>query len=114
MIRRIFKFLAWTFVALIATGVLLYAVGFRVQLDGGGMPNLVRIRSEEDRAEEIARHRGRTLLTLDTVTGGAAEALYKSLGYRVAGVIPRYARTSLTTDMDDTTFMYKELSAPCE
>ena len=57
MIRRIFKFLAWTFVGLIATGVLLYAVGFRVQLDGGGMPNLVRVRSEEDRAEAIARHR---------------------------------------------------------
>ena len=57
MIRRIFKFLAWTFVGLLATGVLLYAVGFRAQLDGGGMPNLVRVRSEEDRAKEIARHR---------------------------------------------------------
>jgi outer membrane protein assembly factor BamB len=57
MIRRLFKFLAWTFVALIATGLLLYAVGFRIQLDGGGMPGLVRSRSDDERAEAIARHR---------------------------------------------------------
>ena len=57
MIRRILKFSTWTFVGLIATGVLLHAVGFRLQLDGGGTPNVVRVRSEEDRAEEIARHR---------------------------------------------------------
>ncbi len=57
MIRRLFKFLAWTFVGLIATGLLLYAVGFRVQLDGGGMPGLVRVRSDEERAEAIERHR---------------------------------------------------------
>src|SRR5438552_3939502 len=42
--------------------------------------------------EAIARDEGRTLLTLDTVTGSAAELLYRSLGYVVVGVIPRYAR----------------------
>jgi GNAT superfamily N-acetyltransferase len=59
--------------------------------------------------EEIARREKRSLLTLDTVTGGPAETLYKSLGFIEVGVIPRYARTSLTTDMDDTTILYKEL-----
>lgn len=61
------------------------------------------------RVEELAKAKGRTLLTLDTVTGGPAESLYKSLGFIVVGVIPRYARTSLTPDMDDTTILYKEL-----
>src|SRR5262249_54275638 len=41
--------------------------------------------------EEVARAARRTLLTLDTVTGGAAEGLYLSLGYLVTGVIPQYA-----------------------
>jgi GNAT superfamily N-acetyltransferase len=59
--------------------------------------------------EAIARREKRTLLTLDTVTGGPAESLYKSLGFIEVGVIPRYARTSLSTGMDDTTILYKEL-----
>ena len=59
--------------------------------------------------EAIARSEGRTLLTLDTWTGGAAEQLYRSLGYIRAGVIPRYARGSLTPDLEPTTIMYKEL-----
>ena len=42
--------------------------------------------------ESVARAEGRTLLTLDTWTGRAAELLYLSLGYVAAGVIPRYAR----------------------
>lgn len=60
--------------------------------------------------EDIARSEGRTLLTLDTVTGSAAETLYTSLGYVTVGVIPRFARGSLTSDLDSTTIMYKELS----
>ena len=60
--------------------------------------------------EAIARSEGRTLLTLDTVTGGSAEPLYRSLGYIAVGVIPRYARGSLTPDLEDTTIMYKELA----
>ena len=60
--------------------------------------------------ETIARSEGRTLLTLDTVTGSSAEPLYRSLGYIAAGVIPRYARASLTPDLEAATIMYKELA----
>jgi ribosomal protein S18 acetylase RimI-like enzyme len=60
--------------------------------------------------EAIARAEGRTLLTLDTVTGSAAQSLYLSLGYVVVGVIPRYARGSLTPELEATTVMYKELA----
>lgn len=59
--------------------------------------------------EEVARAEQRTLLTLDTWTGSAAEGLYRSLGYVTVGVIPRYARGSLTPDLEPATFMYKEL-----
>jgi GNAT superfamily N-acetyltransferase len=62
--------------------------------------------------ETIAQSEGRTLLTLDTVTGGNAEPLYRSLGYIAAGVIPGYARASLTPDLEATTIMYKELARP--
>jgi hypothetical protein len=60
--------------------------------------------------EDIALSEGRTLLTLDTWTGSSAERLYRSLGYIAAGIIPRYARGSLTSDLEATTMMYKELS----
>jgi ribosomal protein S18 acetylase RimI-like enzyme len=60
--------------------------------------------------EEVARAERRTLLTLDTWTGSAAEGLYRSLGYVVVGVIPRYARGSLTPGLEPATFMYKELT----
>jgi ribosomal protein S18 acetylase RimI-like enzyme len=59
--------------------------------------------------EKVAREEGRTLLTLDTWTGSAAESLYRSLGYVTLGVIPRYARASLTPELLPATFMYKEL-----
>jgi len=61
--------------------------------------------------EPVARAERRTLLTLDTWTGRAAEALYRSIGYTAAGVIPRYARGSLTPELEATTIMYKELDA---
>jgi len=61
--------------------------------------------------EPLARSEGKTLLTLDTWTGGHAEVLYRSLGYVTVGVIPRYARGSLTPGLEPTTFMYKELTA---
>jgi GNAT superfamily N-acetyltransferase len=60
--------------------------------------------------DAVARAEGRSLLTLDTVTGGNAEPLYRSLGYVTVGVIPRYARGSLTPDLESTTIMYKELA----
>ncbi|HZP48775.1 MAG TPA: GNAT family N-acetyltransferase [Vicinamibacterales bacterium] len=59
--------------------------------------------------EAVAAAEGRTLLTLDTWTGSHAEALYRSLGYTVVGVIPRYARGSTTEALEPATFMYKEL-----
>ena len=59
--------------------------------------------------EEIARSEGRTLLTLDTVSESNGEALYRSLGFIAAGVIPRYARSSLTPELEAATIMYKEL-----
>ncbi|HKO97395.1 MAG TPA: GNAT family N-acetyltransferase [Pyrinomonadaceae bacterium] len=60
--------------------------------------------------EQIALSEGRTLLTLDTVTGSNAELLYRSLGYTVVGIIPRYARGALTPELESTTIMYKELA----
>jgi len=59
--------------------------------------------------EDVARAEHRSLLTLDTWTGGYAETLYRSLEYVVVGVIPRYARGSTTPALEPATFMYKEL-----
>jgi GNAT superfamily N-acetyltransferase len=42
-------------------------------------------------AEATATACGKTLLVLDTVTGGDAERLYARLGWRRVGVIPDYA-----------------------
>jgi GNAT superfamily N-acetyltransferase len=42
-------------------------------------------------AETTARQCGKSLLVLDTVTGGDAERLYERLGWQRVGVIPRYA-----------------------
>jgi GNAT superfamily N-acetyltransferase len=41
-------------------------------------------------AEEHARNAGRTLLLLDTETGGDAEHLYRRLGWTEAGIVPDY------------------------
>jgi GNAT superfamily N-acetyltransferase len=58
--------------------------------------------------EEAARADGKTLLVLDTVTGGDAERLYERLGWTRVGVVPDYA---LFPDGRpcDTTFFYKSL-----
>ena len=42
-------------------------------------------------AEESARAAGKTLLVLDTVTGGDADRLYTRFGWRRCGEIPNYA-----------------------
>jgi GNAT superfamily N-acetyltransferase len=42
-------------------------------------------------ADEAAREAGKSLLVLDTVTGGDAERLYERLGWERCGVIPDYA-----------------------
>src|SRR5471032_617882 len=56
--------------------------------------------------EDLARSAGKQLMVLDTIAGGAAEGLYRSLGYQVAGQIPRY---SMSTDgeLEPTTVMFK-------
>ena len=60
--------------------------------------------------EEQARGAGRSLLTLDTLTGSAAEDLYNSLGYSMLGVIPRYSRATHSTELEAATFYYKQLA----
>jgi ribosomal protein S18 acetylase RimI-like enzyme len=40
--------------------------------------------------EREARRRGRTLLLLDTVEGGAGERLYRRLGWREVGTVPNH------------------------
>ena len=59
--------------------------------------------------ERRATEDGRWLLTLDTA-GDAAETLYRSLGYTLAGTIPLYARDAFEADRYDATrLMYKDL-----
>ena len=58
--------------------------------------------------ERRAAQDGRWLLTLDTA-GEAAEALYRSLGYNLAGAIPHYARNAFEDRYDTTRLMYKDL-----
>jgi ribosomal protein S18 acetylase RimI-like enzyme len=58
--------------------------------------------------ERRAAMEGRWLLSLDTA-GDAAEALYRSLGYKLAGAIPHYARDAFEDRYDATRLMYKDL-----
>jgi GNAT superfamily N-acetyltransferase len=44
-----------------------------------------------EHAEEAARVAGKTLLVLDTATGGAGERLYEDMGWTRVGEIPNYA-----------------------
>jgi GNAT superfamily N-acetyltransferase len=62
-----------------------------------------------EKVEEASRSAGKTLLVLDTVTGGDAERLYMRLGWTKTGVIPKYA---LFPDgrFCDTTVFWKDLS----
>ena len=62
--------------------------------------------------EDVARAEGRSLLTLDCVTGAPAERLYRELGYVAIGVIPGFALASRTSEPEDATFMYKPLGGP--
>lgn len=59
-------------------------------------------------AETHARQLGLRLLTLDCVTGGPDEGLYRGLGYVAVGSIPGYA-LSPTGEPRDATFMYLAL-----
>ena len=55
-----------------------------------------------------ARKEGRTVLVLDTVTGGDAERLYERAGWRRVGVVPKFALMP-NGDYCATTFFYKHL-----
>ena len=59
-------------------------------------------------AEATARECGKTLLVLDTVTGGDGERLYQRLGWHRVGVIPRYALMP-GGEPCDTTVFYRDL-----
>jgi GNAT superfamily N-acetyltransferase len=59
-------------------------------------------------AEAAARAAGRTLLVLDTVSGGDAERLYTRLGWQRLGIIPGYALWP-RGGLCDTTYFYKTL-----
>ena len=50
---------------------------------------------------------GKSLVTLDTRTGDAAEPLYAGLGYQRAGTIPQFALAPDGSRHDATTYMYK-------
>ncbi len=60
-------------------------------------------------AEVAAREAGKTLLVLDTVTGGDAERLYSRLGWVFVGIVPDYA---LWPDgrLCDTSIYYRRLA----
>ena len=61
-------------------------------------------------AEDAARRAGKTVLVLDTVTGGDAERLYERVGWIRSGVIPNYALWP-RGGFCDTTVFYKQISA---
>ncbi|WP_296223688.1 GNAT family N-acetyltransferase [Ralstonia sp. UBA689] len=60
--------------------------------------------------DEVARAEGKTVLVLDTVTGGDAERLYARAGWQRVGSVPNYA---LMPDgaFCGTTFYCKQLGA---
>ncbi len=59
-------------------------------------------------AEAAAIGAGRTLLTLDTFTGGAGERLYRRLGWTEVGAIPGYS-VDAAGQPEATTIFYKRL-----
>src|SRR5271165_7526033 len=61
-----------------------------------------------EHAEKASLMAGKTLLVLDTVTGGQAERLYLRLGWTRVGVIPNYALFPDGRPCDTTVF-YKNL-----
>lgn len=60
-------------------------------------------------AEQAAHAAGRTLLVLDSVTGGDAERLYARLDWQRVGVIPGYALWP-HGGLCSTTYFYKPLA----
>jgi GNAT superfamily N-acetyltransferase len=58
--------------------------------------------------DETARAQGKTVLVLDTVTGGDAERLYERAGWQRVGVVPNYALLP-GGGFCATSFFYKQL-----
>ena len=58
--------------------------------------------------DDAARDEGRTVLVLDTVSGGDAERLYERAGWQRVGLVPKYALMP-TGGFCATTFFYKHL-----
>jgi hypothetical protein len=58
--------------------------------------------------EQAAKTAGKSVLVLDTVTGGDAERLYERAGWQKVGVVPNYA---LMPDGEfcGTTFFHKQI-----
>ena len=61
--------------------------------------------------EDAARRDGFTLLTLDAKRGGAAEHLYRRLGWIHAGTIPAYALDTDGVTPHDAVIFYKQLTS---
>jgi hypothetical protein len=60
-------------------------------------------------ADDAARAAGKSVLVLDTVTGGDAERLYQRAGWQRVGVVPNYALMPDGT-LCGTTFFHKQLA----
>lgn len=60
-------------------------------------------------AEDAARAAGKTVLVLDTVTGGDAERLYARLGWVFVGIVPDYALWP-QGGLCSTSFYYRRLA----
>ncbi|MEI7711585.1 MAG: GNAT family N-acetyltransferase [Rhodospirillales bacterium] len=61
------------------------------------------------RLEQEAERAGRPMLMLDTQAGGAAESLYRSMGWTALGVMPGHALL-IDGTLGDTAFFWKRLS----
>ena len=59
-------------------------------------------------ADDAARAEGKSVLVLDTVTGGDAERLYARAGWQRVGEVPKYALMPYG-GFCSTTFFYKQL-----
>ena len=91
MIRKILKFAAAALLIVIVTGGVLFALGMRVVLDGGGGVHLKFVESEEARAERVARHREAQRASGDAADPPATTA-------QPAAPTPGAPATSATTD----------------
>ncbi|WP_282152178.1 GNAT family N-acetyltransferase [Ruegeria atlantica] len=60
-------------------------------------------------ALKSAQEAGKTLITLDTRTGDVSESLYRSVGFKPAGVIPDFAFDPDGKSRHATTYMYRYL-----